>query len=405
MKLRFFAALTLVSSLVSALGCSAGADGTGSPNKPGTGSNGSGATSSLGGSGPSGPLDMGGALSLGGGDPVGGPKDPNDPRDVPVRTKTCDATGTVCTCLRLGLLGTLETAATQKDTKPFIDWLNGNSGGSAVVTMVATKPAIDATFLANYDILLVANVNTWTFSAEEKAAVETWVKVGGGGIITLTGFASTVAEVAATSQLVDFAGMGYTGANPAAPPTGDWAVPGDKVTPMPAITYKGGTTDFRNCLNLYSVEIDRQAAITTPIKFTPQTGTLEKLTASLDQVGGYIGWPVKAPAGATVIATDPVSGKPIAVAYEVDGKGRIFSFGDEWVILANQWQPSGTFTGSTQMDANNPCWLPASGTEPAGFASTRTLYQTKQFWYDVINWVAPPAECNFTIEDPDVVVK
>jgi hypothetical protein len=348
---------------------------------------------------------MGGNLALGGGEPGKGPKDPNDPRDVPVRTKTCDATGTICTCLRLGLLGTLETAAAQKDTKPFIDWLNTNSEGSAVVTMVGAKPTVDATFLAQYDILLVANVNTWTFSAEEKAAVETWVRVGGGGIITLTGFASTVAEVTATSQLVDFAGMGYTGTNPMAPPAGDWAVPGDKVTPLPPITYKGGTTDYRNCLNLYSVELDRQAAITTPIKFMPQTGSLEKLTASLDQVGGYIGWPVKAPAGATVVATDPVSGKPIAVAYEVDGKGRIFSFGDEWVILANQWQPAGTFTGNTQMDANNPCWLPASGTDPGSIASTRNLYQTKQFWYDVINWVAPPSECNFTIEDPDVVVK
>jgi hypothetical protein len=264
------------------------------------------------------------------------------------------------------------------------------------------KPTVDATFLADYDILLVANVNTWTFSAEEKAAVETWVKVGGGGIVTLTGFASTVAEVAATSQLVDFAGMGYTGATPAAPPAGDWAVPGDKGTVFP-VTYKGGTTDLRNCLNFYS-EADKQAALTTPIKFTPQTGSLEKLTASLDQVGGYIGWPVKAPAGSTTIATDPVSNKPIAVAYEVDGKGRIFSFGDEWVILANQWQPSGAFTGNMQMDAGNMCWLPASGTEPGMFHSARTLYQTKQFWYDVINWVAPPSECNFTIEDPDVVV-
>lgn len=403
MKLRILAGITLISSVVSAVGCSAGADGSGSTATGATG-NVTGSTGSLGGSGPSGPLDMGGSLSLGGTDAAPGVKDPNDPRDVPVRTKTCDAAGN-CTCLRLGLLGTLETAAAQKDTKPFIDWLNTNSGGSAVVTMVATKPTIDATFLANYDILLVANVNTWTFTAEEKTAVETWVKQMGGGIITLTGFASTVPEVAATSQLVDFAGMGYSGANATFPPAGDWAVPGDKVMPMPAITYKGGAVDYRNCLNLYSVELDRQAAITTPVKFTPQTGPLEKLTASLDQVGGYIGWPVKAPAGATVVATDPVSGKPIAVAYEVEGKGRIFSFGDEWVILANQWQPAGTFTGDKQQNANNPCWIPASGMDAGAIASTRNLYQTKQFWYNVINWVAPPSECNFTIEDPDVVVK
>jgi hypothetical protein len=401
MKVRFFAGLTLVTCLASALGCSAGTDGTGSTTKPGgTGATGTGGT----GSGGPGPLDMGGSISLGGMDPGTGPKDPNDPRDVPTRTKTCDATGTVCTCLRLALLGTLETAAAQKDTKPFIDWLNGNSGGTAVVTRVDVKPTVDATFLANYDILLVANVNTWTFSADEKAAVQKWVMEMGGGIITLTGFASTVAEVAATSQLVDFAGMGYTGSNPTPPPGGDWAAPGDQVMPLLPIYYKGGTEDLRNCMNLWSVVIDHQAALTTPIKFVPQTGSLEKLTASLDQVGAYIGWPVKNPAGSTVVATDPVSGKPIGVAYEVDGKGRIFSFGDEWVILANQWQPSGTFTDA-RMDASNPCWVPASGTEPSSYHSARTLYQTKQFWYDVINWVAPPNQCNFTIEDPDVVVK
>ncbi|RYZ05702.1 MAG: hypothetical protein EOO73_18540 [Myxococcales bacterium] len=323
---------------------------------------------------------------------------------MPVRTKTCDPTGTICTCLRLALLGSLESAATQKDTKPFIDWLNGNSGGSAVVKMIDVKPTIDAAFLANYDILLVANVNTWAFTAEEKEAVATWVKVQGGGIVTLTGFASTAAEVVATSQLVDFAGMGYTGTNPAAPPAGDWAVPGDKVMPMPPLTYRNGPANVRDCLNFYPA-IDRDAALTTPIAFTPQTGSLEKLTASLYQVGGYIGWPVKAPAGATVVATDPVSGKPIAVAYEVDGKGRIFSFGDEWVILANQWQPSGAYAGGNmQMDASNVCWLPPSGTEAGTFHSARTVYQTKQFWYNAINWVAPPSECNFTIEDPDVVV-
>ena len=47
----------------------------------------------------------------------------------------------------------------------------------------------------------------------------------------------------------------------------------------------------------------------------------------------------------------------------------------------------------------------ASGTAAGFFQSVETLYQTKQFWYNVINWVAPPNACNFTITDPDVVVK
>ncbi|HYQ15792.1 MAG TPA: hypothetical protein VEQ58_08545 [Polyangiaceae bacterium] len=394
MKLRLLAKLALCSALAHAVGCSANGDGTGSQTKPG-GNNNTGATGTVGTSGSSGlSLDptAGGSSSTG-----SGQKDPNDMRDVPVRQKTCDASGQNCTCLRLGLVGTLDSLANAKDTQPFIDWLNGNSGGTATVKMVSTKPAaIDATFLADYDILVIANVNTWTFSAEEKAAVEKWVRESGGGIVTLTGFTSTATEAASSSQLVSFAGMGYSGTTMAdctAPDTG-------KTLP---IYYKGGSVDLRNCINLWSEPNDREASNTTPIKFMPQAAPLDKLTASLDLVGAYIGWPANAPAGSTVVATDPMSKKPMGVALEVDGKGRIFTFGDEWVVFANQWQPAGTSTNQN-MDPSNMCWQPAVGTAAGFYHSTKSLYQTKQFWYNVINWVAPPNECNFTIKDPDVVV-
>lgn len=392
MNLRFVANLALFSAVASGLACSAGGDASSKTNPSNT-------TGSTGGNGPV--LNTGGSgvvLNTSGNGPL--PMDPNDPRNVPVRPKLCDANGN-CTCLRLALVGTLDSSANAKDTKPFIDWLNGNSDGTATVTMVATKPTVDAAFLAQYDILVIANVNGWAFSADEKAAVATWVSEQGGGLVTLTGFVSTAAEPAATSQLVDFAGMGYTGGAMT-----DWTAPATgNTTP---IYYKGGTTDLRNCLNLWSLAADKEASQTTAIKFTPQTGPLEKLTASLDYVGAYIGWPVKAPAGATVIATDPMTGKNMAVALEVQvggqGRGRILSFGDEWIVFTNQWQPTGTFT-DMRMDATNPCWQAPVGTTPSFFQSVKSLYQTKQFWYNIINWVAPPSECNFTIEDPDVVVK
>ena len=93
---------------------------------------------------------------------------------------------------------------------------------------------------------------------------------------------------------------------------------------------------------------------------------------------------------------------PIAVAYEVMGTGRIFAWGDEWVIFKNQWQKSGT-PGNMQMDSGNMCWVPASGNATGFFQSVESLYQTKQFWYDAINWVAPPNE-SFAITDTQVVV-
>jgi len=158
------------------------------------------------------------------------------------------------------------------------------------------------------------------------------------------------------------------------------------------MNYSGGTTTGPQ---------HAQPFITTPIKFTPQTGTLEKLTANLDYVGAFIGWPVTAPADATVVAKDPVTGGNMAVAKEYNGKGRIFAFGDEWVTFSNEWKQTGT-PSNQQMDMYNPCWVPASGNAAGFFHSVQTLYQTKQFWYNAINWVAPPNAC-FEIKDPDVI--
>jgi hypothetical protein len=386
MTLRSSLALVVFSSLTAALGCSAG----------------SGASSTLsshGGSGVVGAANGGSGNSLNIGSTTT-TNDPSDTRDLPIRKKTCDAAGN-CSCLRLALLGTLTSAATDSDSAAFVAWLNGNSGGTATLTNIATKPTVNAAFLAQYDILLVANVNTWTFSADEKAAVQTWVNTTGGGIITLTGFISTPAERDATSQIISFSGINYGTASDTTPETAPAS--GESVP----VYYKGGTTNLKNCMNWNGNTAGVQhssPAITTPIQFTPQTGSMAKLTLGLDYVGAFIGWPVTAPAAATVLAKDPVTGGNMAVADEINAKGRILAFGDEWVIYSNEWAPTGQ-PNDTQMDQYNPCWVPASGTAAGFFQSVETLYQTKQFWYDAINWVAPPNECNFVVNDPDVVVK
>ncbi len=348
-------------------------------------------------SGKSGGAELGGTLDgTGWNSPVvdldsSTPSDPSDTRNLPVRKKICDSNG-VCTCLRLALIGTLDTAAADKDTGPFQAWLNTKSTGT--VTMVPTKPLLDANFLGQYDILVVANVNGWTFSAEEKAAVEKWLRETGGGIITLTGFLSQSSEPGYTSQLIQFAGLGYTTVETA--PEG--------ASEQQPVYYQNGTTDLKRCLYWNGSVGNPQ--ITDPIKFIPQTGTpLEKLTYQVDYVGAFKGFGVTAPAGATVVARDPLSNQNMAVALEVDQTGRIFAWGDEWVILANQWAPPPTATPSNQQqDQYNPCWVMPAGTSPGFFHSAATLYQAKQFWYDVINWVAPPSECAFTIVDTGVVV-
>jgi len=384
MSLSHSSALILASSLTLTLACGGGD----TPPLPERGANGSAGSGQIQGSGGSGsglgvvPESGGATMS-----------DPNDKRDIPMRTKVCDPVTNKCTCLHLALLGTLSSAADDPDTTAFTTWLASSSDGSAVATNVPTKPAaVDAAFLASYDILLVANVNGWTFSADEKAAVQKWVEAGG-GVITLTGFLSTPAEAVATSQLISFAGLGYTSTTPTAPKEGEKS----------PVYYKGGSDDLKLCMNWNGTTASTAAKpfVTTPIKFTPQAGMLEKLTLNLDYVGAFIGWPVTSPADATVIAKDPLSGGNMAVAKEVNGRGRIYAFGDEWVIFTNLWEQTGTPSNPTA-DMYNKCWVPPSGTAAAFFHSVQTLYQTKQFWYNAINWVAPPNEC-FTIKDPDVI--
>src|SRR5688572_10898721 len=110
MTVRTFASGVLASlSTLAALGCSAAGD----PTNPVAGEGGSGGTGAGSGSG------TGGIIPQGGGGGVG-TRDPNDTRDLPTRKKTCDASGQNCTCLRLALLGTLDSAADETDTTPFV---------------------------------------------------------------------------------------------------------------------------------------------------------------------------------------------------------------------------------------------------------------------------------------------
>jgi hypothetical protein len=384
---RSFASVLLVSTWISVCaGCSASGGGPGNAIPPGE-LTGSGGGTSL--SAPDGGTVIDPNLAT----PT--TSDPTDLRKVPRREKTCDADGNNCTCLRLALVGTLDSAALNKGTRPFMDWLNGNSGGTATMTMVTNKPVFDDAFLSQYDILLVANVNGWSFTAQEKASVTKWVRELGGGLVVLTGFLSTGGEPAATSQLLEVFGMSFTSTTSA--PAGGQSQP---------VYYQGGSKDLKNCLSWTG---NSEAIITTPIKFTPQTdgnpvvGNLTKLTQHLDYVGAFIGWGVNAPADAVVAATDPMSGQKMAVAYELENTGRVLAFGDEWVVFASQWEPTG-LPNNQQQDQYNPCYVMPTADQPGFFHSVATLYQTKQFWYNAINWVAPPNECAFTITDERVTV-
>lgn len=302
----------------------------------------------------------------------------------------CADDGT-CTCIRLALLGTLDSKAADKDSSAFVAWLNGNSDGTVEVTLFDQKPNLDGAFLENYDILITANVNAWSFSAAEKEAVATWVQ-GGGGLLTLTGFTSEDSEPAQTSQLLEFSGLSYGKTKVA-----------EHGENLP-IYYQGGTENLRNCLVRNGVS-SNDAVITTPIAFSSGPGVSGSIAAHLNYVGAFIGWEVVAPGEATVLAVDPTTSKPIAAAREF-GEGRVVAFGDEWIVFANQWVAAGQPT-NMQMDPYNPCWVSAEESPTGGpfFHSVSSLYQTKQFWYNAVSWLAPERECVFVVNDDGVIFK
>ncbi len=286
-------------------------------------------------------------------------------------------------CLRVALLGRMVSAANNTDVAPFLNWLSERGAGTITVALVETQPELDADFLNQYDVLVVTNVNGWAFDATEQEAVRSWVEDGRGGLITLAGFESTSTEPGDSSQLLEPFGLRYTSTEAA----------GSSGQTLP-VYYQGGTTDLKICLAWTG---STEAMVTTPVSFAPQTGSLAPLTHGLDYVGAFLGFGVEGPADAGVVARDPVSGQHLAVAHEV-GDGRVFAFGDEWILFANQWDPAG-LPGNTQEDQYNQCWVPPEGGRDAFFHSVATLYQTRQFWYNALYWVTPRRDCRFVIED------
>jgi len=97
------------------------------------------------------------------------------------------------------------------------------------------------------------------------------------------------------------------------------------------------------------------------------------------------GTPIYAPADAHVAAkmvatwgSDPYFNFLVG---KIVGKGRVLVYTDEWINYTGQWDSSGLSTD------------PAC----ANFVPQK-LYQTAQFWYNMIHWTQPDATC-FKIVD------
>jgi hypothetical protein len=70
----------------------------------------------------------------------------------------------------------------------------------------------------------------------------------------------------------------------------------------------------------------------------------------------------------------------------IAGKGRVLVYADEWITYTNQW--------AGQNNQNDPSCK--------GF-SPQDLYQTAQFWYDMIHWSQPAATCFKIVNTPIMI--
>lgn len=243
------------------------------------------------------------------------------------------------------------------------EWLNSSSAGTAKADNYTTRITLTPDFLAHYNVIILAslsdNSNTglfWTFDASEVAAFQDWVVNKGGGVITMTGYSGDGSEINAPNQLIAFSGISYNSDGIYA--SYSWPVSGC-----------AGSNPISDWIK------------TDPV--------IAKLSNNITWVGLDNGRSVNAPADAHVAATVP--GPPIknALVGKLVGKGHVLVYCDEWITYTTQWNGSGN---------------PKTSDPSCAGSLPQDVYQTAQFWYNMIKWSQPSATCFKIIDTQQPVV-
>jgi hypothetical protein len=290
---------------------------------------------------------------------------------IPVKTthdaaivECTDGGDCVCPTLSVAVVGKPGVWGDSSDTA-LQTWLNSSSAGTAKVDNVLDKPAFTPEFLAKYNVIILASLGDhsangpwWTFSIAEKAAFADWIENQGGGVIALSGYSSDDKEINAKNDLLAFSGIAYQQQN---------------ISPPCLIEDAQKNKLCYRCGNPYQIaEWNR----TDPV--------VANLGRGVTMIGMDGGHPIDAPADAHVAATT-TKGSTVDnwLVGKVVGKGRVLVFADEWIAYTNQWAGQ-----SNQSDPSCKGYSP------------QDLYQTSQFWFNMIRWTQPNANC-FTIVDDD----
>jgi len=296
---------------------------------------------------------------------AGGAAAQADAATVKSRAECDGGTGADCTCppFNVAVIGKPGKWGAVRNGDPptaLMDWLNGSSAGTARADNFTDHKTLTPDFLATYNVIIFASLSDdseggpwWTFSADEVAAFQAWVENGGGAIF-LSGYAGD-SEVAPSNQLLAFSGV---------------RINQDRI---------GNCIDWQICGCAHS------SMLTDWVRTDP---VIASLSTGVTMVGFEGGRSITAPVDAHIAATvdNNVGGavvKAAALVGKLAGKGRVLAFGDEWITYTSQW--TGVGNPSTT-DPNCQGFLP------------QDKYQIAQFWYNMIRWSQPAAQC-FTIVD------
>jgi hypothetical protein len=242
-------------------------------------------------------------------------------------------------------------------------WLNSSSAGTAKADNYTTRVTLTSDFLAPYNVIILASLSDdsnagpfWTFDASEVAAFQDWVVNKGGGVIALTGYSGNGSEINAPNQLIAFSGISYNS-------DGIYA---SYAWPVSGCSGSNPLSDW--------------------IKTDP---VIANLSNGITWVGVDNGRSINAPADAHVAATVP--GPPVknALVGKVVGKGHVLAYGDEWITYTSQWNGSG-----------NPKTIDPT----CKGALPQDVYQTSQFWYNMIKWSQPSATCFKIVDGQQTVI-
>ncbi len=181
-------------------------------------------------------------------------------------------------CIRIGLLGNAGAYA----ASDFVGWLHAN--GSSVERVLTDGESLTRLLLDRFDVVIIDWL-TREYSSAEAGIVFEWVS-GGGGLMTMTGYDNSPADLTRPNSFLTAFGLRY-------------------VAPL---IHGGAVTDF------------------SP---HPTTDGL----ASVTFLGGYR----VALEGTSGVVTARIAGEPVAVAHE-RGLGRVYAWGDEWVEFDSEWR-------------------------------------------------------------------